>query len=98
MYESVIEGTQANSEVWRYKKIAYFFSKIQQEHISDESINKYADQFPELTEQNIVEAKSVEDLLEFLEKYFHKLDCVIVSGSDQAELRNICRKKILTIF
>jgi phosphoglycolate phosphatase-like HAD superfamily hydrolase len=96
--EKLVNYAKANGGVSRYKKIAYFFSEIRQEPISDESVNKWADQFSKLVEQDIVEAKPVEGSLEFLGKYADHFDFAIVSGSDQAELRRICKKRKIDHF
>ena len=89
---------KANGGVSRYKKIAYFFSEIRQEPISDLSIKKWADQYSNLVEQEIVEAQSVKGSLEFLEKFVDHFDFAIVSGSDQTELRSICKKRKIDHF
>ena len=91
--EELVNYAKANGGVSRYKKIAYFFTEIRQEPICEESVNKWADQFSKLVEQEIVEAQSVQGSLEFLEKHGGHLDFAIVSGSDQVELRNICKKR-----
>ena len=96
--ERLVTYAKANGGVSRYKKISYFFSEIRQEPISDESVNKWADQFSNLVEQDIVEAQAVEGSLEFMEKYVDQLDFAIVSGSDQKELRSICRKRNIDHF
>ena len=96
--EKLVAYAKANGGISRYKKIAYFFSEIMQEPISDELVNKWADRFSKLVEQDIVEAQSVEGSLEFLEKYVDQLDFAIVSGSDQTELRSICRKRHIDHF
>jgi phosphoglycolate phosphatase-like HAD superfamily hydrolase len=96
--EKLVNYAKANGGVSRYKKIAYFFSEIRQEQIPDESVNKWADQFSKLVEQDIVEAQPVEGSLDFLGKYVDHFDFAIVSGSDQAELRRICKKRKIDHF
>jgi phosphoglycolate phosphatase-like HAD superfamily hydrolase len=96
--EELVNYAKANGGVSRYKKIAYFFSEIRQEPISDESVNKWAGQFSKFVEQDIVEAQPVEGSLEFLEKYVDHYDFAIVSGSDQAELRRICKERKIDQF
>jgi phosphoglycolate phosphatase-like HAD superfamily hydrolase len=96
--ERLVSYAKANGGVSRYKKIAYFFSEVRQEPIADESVNKWAGQFSKLVEQDVVEAQSVEGSLEFLEKYVDHFDFAIVSGSDQAELRRICKKRRIDHF
>jgi phosphoglycolate phosphatase-like HAD superfamily hydrolase len=96
--ERLVSYAKANGGISRYKKIAYFFSEIRLEPISDKSVNKWADQYSKLVEQDIVEAQSVEGSLEFLGKYVDHFDFAIVSGSDQAELRRICKKRKIDHF
>jgi phosphoglycolate phosphatase-like HAD superfamily hydrolase len=94
----LVSYSKANGGVSRYKKIAYFFNEIRQEPILDESVKKWADQYSKLVEQDIVEAQSVEGSLEFLDKYVDLFDFAIVSGSDQAELRRVCKKRKIDHF
>jgi phosphoglycolate phosphatase-like HAD superfamily hydrolase len=96
--KKLVGYAKANGGVSRYKKIEYFFNEIRREPISEESVNQWAAQFSTLVEQDIVEAKSVEGSLEFLEDYSGNFDFAIVSGSDQAELRRICEKRKINHF
>jgi phosphoglycolate phosphatase-like HAD superfamily hydrolase len=96
--ERLVNYAKANGGVSRYKKIAYFFSEIRQELISDESVNKWASQFSKLVEKDIVEAEPVKGSLDFLEEYSRQFDFAIVSGSDQAELRRVCQKRGIDHF
>ena len=96
--ERLVSYAKANGGVSRYKKIEYFFNEIRQEPVSDEQVDHWAVQFSELVEQDIVEAKSVEGSLEFLREYFNHFDFAIVSGSDQAELRRVCKKRKIDHF
>jgi phosphoglycolate phosphatase-like HAD superfamily hydrolase len=94
----LVSYAKANGGVSRYKKIEYFFSEIREEPISDESVNRWAAQFSKLVKQDVVEAKPVEGSLDFLEKYVDHFDFAIVSGSDQTELRGICKKRKIDHF
>jgi len=96
--EELVTYAKANGGISRYKKIAYFFNEIRKEAITPASVNKWADQFSKLVEEDIVEAPPVKGSLEFLEKYVDHLDFAIVSGSDQAELRSICKKRKIDRF
>lgn len=96
--EKLVGYAKANGGVSRYKKIEYFFDTIRQEPITDESVNRWAAQFSELVEQDVVEAKSVAGSLEFLEENSSLFDFAIVSGSDQVELRRICKKRKIDHF
>ena len=96
--ERLVNYAKANGGVSRYKKIEYFFNVIRQEPITNGLVNQWAAQFSELVEQDIVEAKPVEGSLKFLEDYFSHFDFAIVSGSDQAELRRVCKKRKIDHF
>ena len=96
--DQLVAYARDNGGVSRYKKIEYFFDLIRQEPIYIESVNHWAAQFSELVEQDVVEARPVNGSLEFLEKYSSQFDFAIVSGSDQNELREICRKRKIDHF
>jgi HAD superfamily hydrolase (TIGR01549 family) len=96
--EQLVAYARANGGVSRYKKIKYFFNVIRQESVSNESVDHWATQFSELVEQDIVEAKPVEGSLKFLEDFSNQFDLAIVSGSDQVELRRICKKRKIDHF
>ena len=96
--EKLVTYAKANGGVSRYKKIKYFFNIIRREQISPESVNDWAIQFSELVTQDIEGAKPVKGSLEFLENYSNLFDFAIVSGSDQKELRQICKKRGISHF
>ena len=96
--EKLVTYAKANGGVSRYKKIKYFFNVIRREQISPESVNDWAIQFSELVTQDIEDAKPVKGSLEFLENYSNLFDFAIVSGSDQKELRQICKKRGISHF
>jgi phosphoglycolate phosphatase-like HAD superfamily hydrolase len=96
--EKLVNYAKANGGVSRYKKIKHFFVEIRQEPVSGEEVERWAAQFSKFVKQDIVEAKSVKGSLEFLEKYIDYFDFAIVSGSDQVELRSICKKRKINHF
>jgi phosphoglycolate phosphatase-like HAD superfamily hydrolase len=89
--ERLVEYAKANGGVSRYKKIDFFFNTIRNESISPKSVNHWANQFSELVIEDVLEARPVRGSLEFLEKYSNQFDFAIVSGSDQIELRKVCK-------
>ena len=96
--DQLVKYAKANGGVSRYKKIEFFFNTIRKEPISSKSVNHWADQFSELVTQDVLEARPVEGSLEFLEKYFNQFDFAIVSGSDQKELRKVCKGRGIDSF
>ena len=61
--EELVAYARANGGISRYKKIAYFFNEIRKEAITPASVNKWAEQFSKLVEEDIVGAKSVKGSL-----------------------------------
>jgi len=96
--DQLVEYAKANGGISRYKKIEFFFNTVRKEPVSSKSVNNLADQFSKLVTQDVLEAKSVKGSLEFLKKYFHQFDFAIVSGSDQRELREICKGRGIDSF
>jgi len=96
--EQLVEYAKANGGVSRYKKIEFFFNRIRKEPISSNSVDHWADQFSKLVTQDVLEARPVKGSLEFLEKYFNQFDFAIISGSDQKELREICKRRGIDSF
>jgi phosphoglycolate phosphatase-like HAD superfamily hydrolase len=94
----LVDYAKANGGVSRYKKIEYFFNVIRQESTSEKSVNRWAAQFSELVEQDVVKAESVAGSVEFLEEYSNLFDFAIVSGSDQVELKRVCEKRGINHF
>jgi 3-deoxy-manno-octulosonate cytidylyltransferase (CMP-KDO synthetase) len=81
-----------NGGLSRYVKFRYFFEQIRGEKISSEEINKWAAKFSEIMFRKLKN----KDLLfaetnKFIEENFQKYTMYIVSGSDQKELREICK-------
>ena len=96
--EQLVEYAKANGGVSRYKKIEFFFNTIRKEPISSKSVNHWANQFSELVTEDILEARPVKGSLEFLEKHSNQFDFAIVSGSDQRELREVCKGRGIDSF
>jgi phosphoglycolate phosphatase-like HAD superfamily hydrolase len=96
--EQLVEYAKVNGGVSRYKKIDFFFDSIRREPISLESVNHWANQFSELVMQDVLEARPVEGSLEFLKKYCSLFNFAIVSGSDQKELRKVCKGRGIDSF
>ena len=96
--EQLVEYAKANGGVSRYKKIEFFFNTIRKEPVSSKSVNHWANQFSELVTQDVLGARPVEGSLEFLKKYFNQFDFAIVSGSDQRELREVCKGRGIDLF
>ena len=96
--EELVIYAKKNGGISRYEKIDYFFHKIRGESISKDSVQTLAAQFSNIIRQDIVKAEPVKGSLEFLGKNFSKFNFALVSGSDQVELRVVCRERRIDHF
>lgn len=81
-----------NGGLSRYVKFRYFYEQILGQHITDLEILKLSNAFSSimldlLMEENLL----ILDSLNFIKKNFERFNFHIVSGSDQVELRKICK-------
>jgi phosphoglycolate phosphatase-like HAD superfamily hydrolase len=96
--EELVIYAKKNGGISRYEKIDYFFHKIRGESISKDSVQTLAAQFSDIVRQDIIKAEPVKGSLEFLGKNFSKFNFALVSGSDQVELRVVCRERRIDHF
>lgn len=94
----LVEYAKLNGGISRYEKIRYFFESIRNESISDESVQDFAKQYSYLVKQKVIGAFPVKGSLEFLNRYKDKYVFSIVSGSDQNELRDVCKERRIDNF
>ena len=96
--EELVVYAKKNGGISRYEKIGYFFQKIRGESISEDSVQNLAARFSEIVRQDVVKAEPVKGSMEFLRKNLSKFNFALVSGSDQAELRVVCRERKIDHF
>jgi len=89
----LLEYAIANGGMPRYDKIKYFFENIMKEAVSEEKVMLFADRYSKLVKTRVVNAQPVKGSLEFLSEYRDRFKFAIVSGSDQEELRDVCRQR-----
>lgn len=91
--EKLIEFQQANGGLSRYVKFRYFYEEILGKEISDEKVNEFARQFSDYMVKKLADTDLlITDTLEFIREYHKKYTMHIVSGSDENELRYLCRE------
>ncbi|MCF8428421.1 MAG: HAD family hydrolase [Bacteroidia bacterium] len=90
--EELLVYHRANGGLSRYVKFRYFFENIRQEQLSDEDLQKWAKAFSEIMLANLCDPKlMIEPTCNFvLSKPPYAMH--IVSGSDQTELRILCKE------
>lgn len=82
-----------NGGLSRYVKFRYFFEEVLGKEISEEEINKWADKFSVIMRELLVDdSLLIEETIQFVQKEHEKREMHIVSGSDQSELRYICKQ------
>lgn len=96
--EDLIRFARSNGGLSRYEKIRYFFNKIRCEAISDEKVLSLAGQYSGLVKQKVIAAEPVKGAMEFLYDYHGLYDFAVVSGSDQEELKDVCRARQIDHF
>lgn len=83
---------QRNGGLSRYVKFRYFFEEIRQESINEEEVQYWANQFGLIMRQLLVRSELlIEETLDFVKKASKEIPMFIVSGSDQEELRYLCK-------
>lgn len=82
-----------NGGLSRYVKIRYFYEKLLDKSISREQVDKYAENFSVLMKMELIKEKNlISDSISYIKKNYKKYNFHIVSGSDQEELRFLCKK------
>lgn len=94
----LIQFAKANGGLSRYEKIRYFFESIINKQISEDVVQTLARQYSSLVKQKVIDAKPVKGSLEFLTSYKNNYDFAVVSGSDQEELREVCKARKIEQF
>jgi phosphoglycolate phosphatase-like HAD superfamily hydrolase len=81
-----------NGGLSRYVKFRYFFEDIRGETITDAEVNIWAQKFSEIMMKLLINHDLlIEETLKFIKVNAKNYNMHIVSGSDQNELRQICK-------
>ena len=97
--QKLVEYAMSNGGMSRYEKIKYFFEEVRNEIISGDRVQVLSRQYTELVKQKVIDAEPVQGSLEFLSNNYTYYDFAIVSGSDQEELREVCKvRRIYQLF
>lgn len=93
LVEELLEYHNKNGGLSRYVKIKYFYNNILKQEISEEEIIDYADNFSNIMKKELIDKKYlIIDTLKFISKNYKKYNLHIVSGSDEKELRYLCKE------
>ena len=94
--DQLLSFHRKNGGLSRYVKFRYFFEEIKGEEISEEEINDWASKFSDIMLSSLKEKTLlISETNNFIKENHQNYHMHIVSGSDQTELRELC--KILEI-
>lgn len=83
---------RTNGGLSRYVKIRYFYEELLGESITEEKVLEYAQAFSVLMKQELIHPKNlINDAVIFIKENFKNYNFHIVSGSDENELRFLCK-------
>ena len=84
---------EVNGGLSRYEKIKYFFNSVRKETILWQEVERYAQKYSDIVKNDVIEAEEIEGAVDFLRLFAGRYTYSIVSGSEQEELRDICRQR-----
>lgn len=90
--DQLLEFHQQNGGLSRYVKFRFFFEEIRNEAISEGEILKWADRFSIIMKELLVNSDLlIHETLNFVKENQELYNMHITSGSDQNELRFLCK-------
>lgn len=88
-----------NGGLSRYVKFRYFFEEIRKKNVSEDEISVWASRFSKVMRKNLTDNKLlIKDTCNFVMENYTNFEMHIVSGSDQEELRFLCKELNLDSF
>ena len=89
----LLDYHKENGGLSRYVKFRYFFEKIRGEKADEHKINVLAQEFSEIMKSELRSTKFlIPEVTDFIRSNCKKYRMHIVSGSDQKELRYLCKE------
>ena len=93
LVNKLLEYHNQNGGLSRYVKIKYFYNKLLKQEISEDKIINYADNFSKIMKTELVDKRYlIADTLKFIKENYKKYNLHIVSGSDEKELKYLCKE------
>jgi phosphoglycolate phosphatase-like HAD superfamily hydrolase len=91
--DQLLKYHQKNGGLSRYVKFRYFFEEVLGENISEDEIYNWSEKFSVIMKELLVdESLLINETIQFVKKEYENREMHIVSGSDQSELRYICKQ------
>lgn len=93
LVDKLIEFHELNGGLSRFAKIRFFFEELLNKSIDDDTIMTYANNFSTIMKEELTNNKYlIKETVDFLSNNFNQYNLHIVSGSEQNELRYLCKK------
>jgi len=90
--DKLLRFHRKNGGLSRYVKFRYFFEEIKGEEISEEEINDWASKFSDIMLSSLKDKTLlIPETNNFIKENYQNYQMHIVSGSDQTELRELCK-------
>ena len=91
--DKLLQYHTLNGGLSRYVKIRYFYNEILGKKISELEVLEFANEFSLLMKKELINPKNlIQDSLNFIKENYKNYNFHIVSGSDQEELRFLCKE------
>ena len=92
LVSKLLEYHNLNGGLSRYVKIKYFYNELLNQEISEAEINRYSVLFSALMKKQLTDKKYlIAETVKFIRGNYKKYNLHIVSGSDEEELRYLCK-------
>ena len=96
--QKVVDYHLKNGGISRFGKIRFYYSDILYRSLSEERFQELCAQFSHLVVDEVVASPWVDGAKEFLVRNKKKYTFVIISGTPEAELKNIIRRRKMAHF
>ena len=97
--KSFLKYHKENGGISRFVKFEYFFRNIKQQKDYQDEFDDALNRYSQLSFEGLLSSKEItgiRDVLEFL--YSQNIDCFVVSGGEQKEVRSVLKHKDLSRY
>jgi phosphoglycolate phosphatase-like HAD superfamily hydrolase len=93
-----MDFVRANGGLSRYGKIRHLYKNLLGRPASENEVAAMARRYSEIVMQKVIDAQPVSGSMDFLAEHEGRFQFAVVSGSDQEELRQVCRARGISHF
>lgn len=99
LVDKLINYHELNGGLSRFVKIKYFYNELLNKNIEEELILQYANEFSHIMKDELINKKYlIHQTVEFIINHTQNYNLHIVSGSEQNELRYLCKELELSQY